>query len=193
VFDLATAQIRLGTTTGAQDLMIPVVLDTAVAIAEKYLDRGISYATETVKFYNVEGWQLNMPRYPIETVTTVVGLDNLSYKTHLHGGYFDFNTQVWIDEADITYTGGYQTYPGDLELALWLIFDEIWNSTPGAGIAVGAGTSPQEIESVSIPDVGTIKYAKNASSAGSAGNVLTNGFISSAALALLEPYRRMST
>ena len=81
------------------------------------------------------------------------------------------------------YEAGYQDLPADLVIALWGIFDVIWAQMQG-GAAVAAG----EIDSITIPDVGTIRYsnstsgAKSGSSADSIYGVNFN---------LLDKYRRI--
>jgi hypothetical protein len=203
MFDLLTAHSRLGLTDASKDYYVNLCLDTAKAIAEKYCDRSFDYATDTVKFYDFIGKQVHLPRYPIESVTSIGDIQDATgttlaaitnYKVNGVGGYVELFDQLHYRELDITYSGGYKQLPSDLVLALWTIFDAIWASTPGAGATVGATTAASgAIKSINIPDVGQITYDTGSSgSASAASGVLVGGLVSDIALALLEPYRRWS-
>lgn len=179
-YDLATAKTRLGITGTAQDAMIQSTLDGSVAIAERYCDRRLAYASETVKFYHFEGDTMFLPRYPIEQVVSSTGLP-AEVKIHHRLGTLEFHSPTFIEEAEISYAGGYQVYPLDLELALWGIFDTVWPAVNG-GATVAAGA----IDSITIPDVGTVRY-NNSSSSGT-GNANVLGPYSG----ILDTYRRLT-
>lgn len=154
MFDLATAKIRLGITGNAQDAQVQLALDTAMAVAERHCDRRFAYSSDVAKFYNFEGDTLFLPRYPLEAVFFTRGLPE-TIKVHHRLGTVEIGAYFRADEIEVNYSGGYQTLPPDLELALWGVFDVLYPGVAGQG----AGGS---IESVTIPDVGTIRYSTTA-------------------------------
>jgi len=189
MFDLSAAKTRLNISGTAQDAMLTAAVGAALAVAEKYCDRMFMYAAETVKFYDFHGHVIFLPRYPIAAIISETGLPTTRHVNGTLGG-IELHGQHFIHEATISYAGGYQVLPPDLELALWLIFDGLWPQfnlpvTGGAAAAVGGGA----ITSISVPDVGVLRFSdpNNGSASGSASG---NGLIPSAAVALLEPYRR---
>lgn len=177
MFNLATAKTRLGITDNSKDAAVSGALSAALGIAERFCDRLLSFGTETSSFYNFVGDTLFLPRYPIQDVLSTTGI--LNYKVHHRLGIIELDAIVSASEITISYSGGYRVYPADLELALWGIFDQVY---PAIG-----GTSADDVESVSIPDVGTIKYrASNSALAGINANVLGTF------AGILETYRRLT-
>jgi len=197
MFDLASAHARLGLTDATKDYWVTLCLDTAKAIAEKHLDRSFDFATETVKLYDFHGKQLHLQRYPLTAVTSIVGdgttsVPTTEYKAHLTGGYIEFFTVRSYKEVDVTYSGGYSVLPPDLVLALWLIFDALWSSTPGAGKAAGSvsGGTTGAIKSIETPDVGRIVYQDPSASIAQSDLVGVNSILGHDAICLLAPYKR---
>ena len=166
-FDLATAKLRAPSLV-VPDLVIQGYLDAALAVAERYCGRSFLYKAETARFYYWLGAALQLPRFPVEQVTTVTGLaaNQASWKLHHLAGQVEFGQQIYSPEIAVTYAGGYRILPPDLELALWLIFDSVVSASQGGG-SIGAGA----ITSISVPDVGTIRMegSKGASGANNAG------------------------
>jgi hypothetical protein len=196
MFDLLTAHSRLGLTDASKDYYVNLGIATALAIAERYCDRHFYQATETEKFYYVSGQALQISRYPLISVTSIKGSDgssvaSSSYKVNMTTGQILFGSWFASQEVDVTYTGGYTALPLDLELALWEVFDAVWAATPGAGAVVGGGAATGGISSISVPDVGTLRFdtGKTSSSNSASGS---GGFISDYAIGLLEPYRLKS-
>lgn len=191
MFDTATAKTRLNITGTLQDAAINASISTALAVAERYCDRQFAYATDTVKFYEFFGHIMFLPRYPVASVISVTGLPS---KYYVNGrlGSIEFGGDVHVADATINYVGGYQVLPADLELALWLLFDDIWAITPGGGSGAGAsGGSGSQISSISVPDVGTLRFDNGKSAnAGAGANIGAVGIIPANAINLLEPYRR---
>jgi hypothetical protein len=199
-FDITTAKARLGIVGTAQDTIIQVCMDTAKAIAEKHLDRMFDYAVETAKFYDFHGKQIHLHRYPIETVGSVSEPSSSSvaasdYKVHATGGYIEFFHQRYFREVDVTYSAGYRTLPADLILGLWLIFDAVWNATPGGGATIGGATTSGALgalKSIETPDVGRLVFETSASSSASASvGACASRFLGADAINLLAPYRRI--
>jgi hypothetical protein len=185
MFDLATAKARLGITGTAQDTLVQTAITTTLEIAERYCDRKFTYAAETVKFYHFLGETFFLPRYPVQDVISHTGLPD-QMKVHHRLGTVELHYAQFIEEAEFVYTGGYSVLPADLELALWGIFNGVWPSiNGGSSVAVGA------IDSITIPDVGTIRYnnsGSSASSSASAGNANVLGPYYS----ILDTYRRVT-
>lgn len=177
MFDLATAKARLGASDGSKDAIIQMGLDTALAMAERYCDRRFAYAAETARFYHFQGDTLFLPRYPIEAVISTSGLPDI--KVHHRLGTLELPGFSAVEEAVVSYSGGYQVYPPDLELALWGIFDNVYPALSGA--------APAAVDSVTIPDVGTIRYRNDGNSMS-----IDNANVLGSFSGILETYRRQT-
>jgi hypothetical protein len=101
-------------------------------------------------------------------------------------GTIELHRDTFIEEAQLDYAGGYQDYPGDLLLALWGMFDVVWPSVRGQ-----ASVSSGEIESVTIPDVGTVRFATG-NSGGSSGSNSGDRGVYGPFVSVLEFYRRLT-
>ena len=195
MFDLATAKTRLNIIGATQDAALQACLDTALAVAEKYCDRQFMYAADSASFYYPYQMGLQLTRFPLEQVTSVLGSNGNSYlnfKMNKPTGQVLFAGAIGSDQIDVTYAGGYKTLPADLELALFTVFDNLWQTTPGWGAPAGGGvaTAGGAIKSVAIPDVGTIQFDTSGSSgAASAAGSFGGGLIPASAASLLDLYR----
>lgn len=183
-FDLSTAKLRVGLPAGVPEDNIEFALSVALTAAEKYCDRFFLYRDETVWFYYWVGDTLQLPRYPIDQLYSATGLSTSEFELHHLGGKIKFKKQRSFDEIEINYAGGYKVLPPDLELALFIIFDSVYASLqPGGAHVAGASA----ITSISIPDVGTIRYSDGGKGSSSSGDGI--GIIPDAAVRLLEPYK----
>ena len=205
MFDLASAKGKLGIAVvdTTKDIFISLSLSTAMAIAERYCDRLFGYATETARFLDFYSAKIPLKRYPLESVTSVKSLDNsggtpldtTAYRVHHAGGYVELYHARYYRELEVSYTGGYQVLPPDLELALWGIFDVVYaalSAPPGSG---GVTTQAGTIASITVPDVGTVAFAQGAGATAAQAKVTLAG---SAAYGqygtffhLLDPYRSL--
>lgn len=190
MFDLATAKTRLNIVGTLQDAAVQASLDTAMALAERYCSRQFTYAAETASFYYPLSTTLQLSRYPLEQVVSIksgsTNLVSTDYKASLGTGQILFSGYRGGDQIDVTYAGGYKTLPADLELALFSIFDAVWAAMPGAGAgAVSAGG--QVINSITVPDVGTIRYESSGAGAGSSSASV--GLIPAVSTAILDLYK----
>jgi hypothetical protein len=87
----------------------------------------------------------------------------------------------------VSYSGGYKVLPLDLEAALWMLFDGAYGVVGGGGGAiVGAG----DISSITVPDVGTVRFNEGQAANGSAASAGGGGFFNDP-FALLALYRRI--
>lgn len=187
-FDLTTAKARLGIADASKDAKIQGALDAALAIAETYCGRRFMHATETAVFTHPKGSVLQLSRFPIDGITSVQdgsGVNvSVKYHTVFTTGQLIFDGNVGHHQVLVSYSGGYATLPADLELALWALFNETYSaSDTSAGTSSVGGT----ISSVSVPDVGTIKFDTGSSSSSGAGGA--QGIIPGISLAILELYR----
>ena len=195
-FLIADAKARKGILPAdtTKDLILQVSLDTALALAETYCNRHFMYKAvelETFSYPFARGLQLS--RYPLESVTSVtpvgqtaIGTD--TYQAVLKTGQIKSLGWLSAKQIDVTYAGGYKVLPADLELALWMMFDEVWAGIPGGGGGGSAVPSGQVIQSITIPDVGTVRYADGGSSS-SGGSGGGGGLIPINATAILNLYR----
>lgn len=192
--DLATAYDKTGLTESAEnDALLQATMDTTLAILENYLDRKLEYATETDSFYYTHRHSLDLDRYPVETIDSITSEGDAvnEYKVKATAGEMLLPRNVISKEVDVTYTGGYETFPADLETAYWLTFLQVYNTTEGGGTTVNVNG----ISSITIPDVGTIRYdtsSSSSSSSGTSSSVPGHAFIPELALAILGAYRRLS-
>jgi len=162
-FDLIAAKARLGLTDATKDLQVQLALDACLAIAESYCDRHFLWTHETAKFYDIYARRLQLSRYPLTSVVSVLdnsgnAISSTHYKVHHAYGYIQFKHYITDWEAQVEYEGGYKVLPADLLIALWGIFDIVWPSINGS--SGGAATvAPGSISSISIPDVGTVSFS----------------------------------
>jgi hypothetical protein len=186
---LADAKVRLGILAGdtTKDVDITNALNVALAVAENYCHRNFMFKAQTDTFYRNNTNVLQASRPPIATVVSLwrdgALVDASQYDVHNSAGEILLRSVVVGSTYTLKYTGGYNPLPADLEMALWLVFDEVWAGMQGGGV-VGAG----EISSITIPDVGTVRFSEGVQSgtpSGSASGMLSDPFT------ILAFYRRM--
>ena len=195
MFDLDTAKARLGIAVvdTTKDTLLSGAISAALSIAENYCDRMFDFATQTEVFNHHNGSSFSLRRYPLVSITAVTtsggsGIAADMYHRNDDAGLLIMHNQLWqSDVVTVQYTGGYTVLPDDLLLALWRIFDIVWGSLPGGG--AGGAVGGQAINSITIPDVGTIRYEASGA-AGGAGAGAANGLIDNVTAALLSFYRR---
>jgi len=184
-YDLATARIRTGTTVAPTDAEMQNILDTAMSFAERYCSRFFKNATYVEEFRDRASRTLQLRAFPEITSIDIsdsdgktldisnIGLDE--ERGIVYGGFF-----VGAKALTVTYEGGYVTLPLDLELALWSIFDNIYGAMTKTNVTGSVGG----ISSVTLADVGTVKYNTSGSSGSSDGY----GYIPMTAEAILNLY-----
>ena len=170
----------------SRDAEIDAVKDTSFALMGNYCDRVFLLGTDVVEqFTHAVGMALALKRYPIDTVTSIVDQDDRAF-TDYHiepdTGVIHLDVRCAFHQAYVTFTGGYDedALPGDLLVAFYAVFDQEWDIYEG-----GAVSSSGEISSVSVVDVGTIRYDTNASDSTGQGS-----FLPDRAKSLLENYMR---
>jgi hypothetical protein len=171
-FDLKSARVRVGLPADdtSKDAQLIGSINAALAIAENYTDRYFVWVeNEKARFYYEASKRYSLKRYPIEEVIEVIDSDGRfpEYRTHHLVGRIELKNYNYAEELEITYTAGYRVFPADLELALWGIFDatfvSIDKAMSGEGISGGSGTGYGDIQSINIPDVGTVSFASTSS------------------------------
>lgn len=172
------------------DAILEMAMNTALAVVENYLDRKITFDSSEDKFYYNHHTSFALDRYPIEQINDI-GADgrNFSgrYKVHRETGIIVMPQYSFSEEVVIRYTGGYRVLPADLESAFWLIFDGQYSIQMGGG-ATTSGT----IDSITVSDVGTIRFDNGTSGSSSGGGNDSVGFLTDDVISLLRPYRRYS-
>ena len=191
MFDLAAAKTRLMIAGTTQDAMVQLCLDAALDLAEQYCDRRFMLASEVATITHSHGDTISLSRYPLVQVISVsddkgVAVASTAYHVIKGTGQIVFDSRILaLHQVLVSYQGGYATLPAGLELALWAVFDAVWNATPGAGKVLGA-TSQREIKSISSPDIGTITWQPESNNHAASGS-----FIGSDAMSILLNYRRL--
>ena len=193
-WDISGAKVFLGLPAAvnpALDPQIQVGLDTALALAETYCNRLFSYAAETAAFTHPGSGVLQLARYPLEQVSNVSNdsgtISNKNYHVIYGAGQIVFDGARGGHTVTVTYAGGYKVLPPDLLLALWGIFGQVYGSMNAAG---GGAPTGQVVQSITVPDVGTVRYESSGSSTGGAGGGAV-GMIPATSVSLLNLYRLM--
>lgn len=155
MFDVTTAKIKLNIQDDTQDGDIAAVIRASISILETYCNRKLAYDEDISHFYHFQGSTIQLPRFPVEAVSELKPA--LSYHVHYRTGIILFHRPIVQDTIEVHYSGGYRTFPVELEQVLWSLFDHIWN----LGTHVQQ-TSANNIESITLADVGTIRFAKDA-------------------------------
>jgi len=187
-YDITTATARVP--GGSNAALIQTAFDTALAVAERYCDRQFLYAADKATFVHPFASALQLSRYPLEQIVTVTGDNSASITDyHMEAGTGRVVLDSWAHghQIKIGRQGLIAACVVDLELALWMVFDTIWAqvSSPGGGGAAAGG-----ISSVSIPDVGTLRFDTGATPV--SGGAGMGGLIPSMAESILDLYRLKS-
>ena len=163
MLNIETLRTRIGllATDTTKDAELNAAIETAISIAERYCNRFFGYGDQTETFIHKYGHAIQLHRIPVTAVKDM----NPEYSHHIdaESGLIHFDHTVAEHSFVINYTGGFSpdTLPADLEWALLSIFDGTYASMSGGGSTVAAGA----IESITIADVGTVRYATGAKAA----------------------------
>ena len=179
-WDLATAKQYLGITDGSQDANITRMMDVTMSAVEKFLQRGLELAQETVTYRDRDFRRVVLPRFPVTQVLKVDGVDGLPSDWHLmpRVGWILLPTRRYFQELEIEYEGGYDPLPADLEQVLWEIFMRAWASIDentggpdptGPGVVQGSG----DVKSLTVFDGFKMEFDVGASVLSDAESALT--------------------
>ena len=176
----AQAKLYLGLPATPDPILDPlidqVLLETLQAV-QGALGRELFLARNTVRFYNVNVEQLQLPRPPIVTIHAIdyagvspagsafgTGTDNL--QIHHKEGWIRSMDFCGRREINVDFEGGFDPLPVDLEQDMWSAFltryDEKDQANAGAPPRAGQGSSvisgSGDVSRVTIQDLGTITY-----------------------------------
>jgi hypothetical protein len=176
----------------SHDTDITNALALALSAIETYLDRKLSYlqGEKQIVRRNLTGI-VRVNRYPIEDVQSVtghtgsIGFDAAEGLVYTHGAH------ATDGRTEIVHDGGYHfdELPPELLYVFWGVFDVAWplvTNTGSSAPTVPAGT----IESVSLVDIGTVRFSTGANAvAASSGGGGYGQIIPSHLTALLDRFR----
>jgi hypothetical protein len=188
-YDLATARARVSIpdTDTSKDPLLTAALEAALALAESYCDRYFRFKATKERAIHFVGGAAQLKRYPLKQVVAAIadGVRLEKYHVESETGRVVGDGFLAAHELVIDYEGGYETLPADLELALWLVFDAVWPGFNGAG----AASSISGVSSISVPDVGTLRFSADSAAGGS--GAAEYGLLPLSAVAILNTYRRV--
>lgn len=205
-FDLQTAKKRLGIDPGDidSDQEILAILAATMRTAENYTDRRFERANDVDEFFEETGRVLSLKRYPVETVDLIASdslqlLDPATYRVSRGNGLIYLNGWSWAfgRRVEVVYTGGYAEIPPDVEIALWAIFDLIWEAnaaTTGQTVPTDDLAPAGALVGITIPDVGTLRFDGKTGGFGAgvgAASALDPWAAYRPAINLLDPYKRI--
>lgn len=217
----ARVRLGLAEDDSSKDPQILSAMAIALAAAEAYCDRRFLKQQDTDEFVDVARPVLLVRRYPLASLVGLMPLGPLAdpppepmaipakWRIDQRRGmvYMVGGGPAWpIAEVGsapapvawpprggfaLTYVGGYEPLPADLEAALWMAFDAVWWTTPGYGLPGGTQTAGGSGAVRAFTMDGTrIEYdtsvAKNA--AGS-GRPEAWGILPATAVGILDLYR----
>ena len=176
---------RIGLVAGdtSRDAELLTARAVSIAFMENYCDRKFEFDQQRETTTHFVGQAMHLKRYPIDHVYFVRDADQAVINDcHIdqERGIIFFDRGIARHKIDVFYEGGYKEFPNDLLAAFWMIFDQQIATGGGVGLAAG------EIQSVTLADVGTVRYATGAAAAEAGGA----GFLPDSAAALLEAYCR---
>jgi hypothetical protein len=197
-WNLETAKKRLGIPDDddSKDADINGAMATSTALAETYCDRHIREVTLSADFDNVTRRTILLRAFPVKAIARITRNPGGDMAEDIGPAEYVLNKTTGAVTGPfssrvltIDYTGGYDVYtmPPELEFALWLLFDAVWFSTPGAGASTGSTDDTGPIKSFTINGVRMDYATDSASSGGGAGDAL--GIIPLNAAAVLERYK----
>ena len=193
-WDIATAETKIPAPpagTPPQTALITQLMDTAISIAERYCDRKFLRKQEQIRFYDIAQETVQLPRWPVVSIDASTPSNLGKHHVHRGAGQIKFHGQRFFDELDITYTGGYDPLPADLEMALWNIFMTLWD-TYGSGSGGGGPTiALGAVKRKTIVNVGSIEYETgSAASSDSDSAADWSSLMPGATRTILNLYRR---
>ncbi len=183
-YDLESARVRIGLMPddSSKDSQINTAMGGALSFAERYCNRQFIKKTESVKFVHFFNNNLQLSRYPIESVIKISSGTSQISSFHVDEklGVLTFENNICSHELIVDYTGGYEVLPADLEMALWRLFDSCWAIMGGSGGATGG-----VIKAISSAGARVEYDVKSSASSGAGANGVSDPFAES----ILDLYR----
>lgn len=165
-------------------------LTVALATVETWLDRPLEQMERTQFDYGYAE-QVLLRAWPVVSVSAITqGGDDTPVDlelAHLDKRTGRLRMPALYALLSVTYVGGYDPMPADLEFALWQIAASLY---PAMKSAAGAELG-QAVSRVSTPDVGTVEF-RSSSSGGGATDALLGATLSPAIESALQRYRAES-
>lgn len=199
--DTARKRIGLPDSDTSRDADLQACMDVALALAEKYCDRRFMFkAGEVVLFRDARRADLHVYRWPIKAITSVQASQadgsmwDVPYVVDKDLGVVYLGSGSGVARAvsrdiTVTFDGGFEPLPSDLEWSLWAIFDQLWSTGPGWGQPAEVSADTGAVRSFSIDGM-SIGYSDASASSGAAdGGAAAWGIIPARAIASLEFYR----
>ena len=183
-------RVRAGllNTDTSKDAELTASINAVVRLAEQYCNRKFMHSTDKEMFTHEAGKSLQLHRIPVINVLDT----GTKIPTHLskESGVLFLDGWNGEHEVEVFYEGGYTdaTLPADLELAFLMMFDGVYSSFKGSGGGASVPAGGGAISSISIPDVGTIKYTGSTPAAAS-GASAASAIIPAGAMAVLDMYQ----
>ncbi|RLC00591.1 MAG: hypothetical protein DRH90_18115 [Deltaproteobacteria bacterium] len=181
---IETLRVRIGleSSDASRDTDIQTASDTALALMAIYCDR---YFDELIGgteiFTHVSGETLGLKRYPVTQIQSMVDSNTNDVSAYHLGeltGIIHFDVPGRFHELTVVTDAGYAEgeFPDDLMVAYYQIFDQQM-----LAIETG-GQSASNIESVTVADVGTVRYGSTDASSGS--------YVPPLSQSILDAYKR---
>lgn len=181
-------RVGLDSSDTSKDDEITAVKDISFSLMGNYCDRYFPLKADAEEvFTHIVGATIPLMRYPINSIASIIddkGQDQTLYHSENETGTIRFDHHIAFHQATVTFSGGYDedALPPDLLMAFYSVFDQEW-ALMEAG---SSGGSSGDIQSVTVQDVGTVRYATSSSDASNAGE-----FLPDRAKSLLENYKRL--
>lgn len=198
--DPALLKIRWGITDDSKDALVDQVAAQAQALAETYTGRRFDLDTDAQDFERVN-YSLQVRRFPIESIEQLhdwqvgqmpglpaEGAGIASYRLDRDKGLIWVGTRTGV--VHVEWTGGYATWPPDLDWAITQLADIIWADTPGGGAAAGSGggTALGQVKKLSVVGVYSVEIGGSDSSSDGSGGSEGWGIITPPIAVVLDRY-----
>lgn len=175
---------------GAVEPFATRALTVALATVETWLDRPLELLERRQESWDgptvilLRAWPVaELVSIEVDPGQSAPGLD--AVKLDKETGRLAIGTHAW---SAVTYTGGFDPMPADLEIALWNVAAALY---PGIASAAGADAGGT-VSRVTTPDVGTVEFRNPAGAGASTADQLLGGTLSPVIEALLQRYRAPS-
>jgi len=185
--EILRVRIGLDAADASKDDTIEQASETALALMGNYCDRRFPQVVDVLEFFtHITGLTIPLIRYPLVSITSIVdnnGTNISAYHIAAQRGIINLDVRGTFHELIVTYTGGYAEgeYPADLLSAFYSTFDQEFAAVGGSS---GAGSV---IQSVTVQDVGTVRFDTGSSSGSNDGGSV---FLPASAVAILSDYKR---
>jgi len=181
-----TLRVRVGldSSDASRDDDINYASELSLSLMGNYCDRLFPEEADYEEiFTHKRGMSLSLIRYPITVVTSIIDSNGTvvsAYHTAAKRGIVNLDAYGCFHEVTVIYTGGYVEggFPADLLSAFYGIFDQEF-------AAIGTSSSSAVISSVTVQDVGTVRF-----DTGGANDSSGAAYLPTSAAAILDNYKR---